>query len=116
MFGIWIFFSDDIPENNQTGDENDNSDVGQDSPSFSEESAQQQQLLPAKSQITTSEQNDSSFNAVWLHLIKYFLKKISYLLELDGLQAIPFLQVSFNSLLVNLIFFFPFIHFKRKHY
>ena len=84
-----------MPENNHTGDECDNSDVGQDSPSFSEESSQQQQLLPPKGQITTSEHNDSSFNAVWLHLIKYFLKRIRDLLDLDGLQAIPFLQVSF---------------------
>ena len=34
------------------------------------------------------------FSALWSQLLEIFEAKIPYLLELDGLQAIPFLQVT----------------------
>ena len=83
-------------ENVPTGDdEGENSDIEADSPSFSETS---NQLVTSSS--SCNDTSDSSFTAVWLHLINHFLHKIEDILDLDGLQAIPFLQV---GLLHNVI-------------
>ena len=88
---FFLTFLDEPSEQPQTGGEDgDASDGGLDSyssvtPSFSETSV----LLTKAS----SEPSDSAFTSVWLHLINYFQEKINDLLQLDGLHAIPFLQV-----------------------
>lgn len=63
------------------------SDVGQESFSESPRFIETSQL------INSTDKQDKSYTILWGRLLEMFKDKIADLLELDGLQAIPLLQV-----------------------